>query len=76
MHLAPAPSSQRFGFPVPTCCGATEQDNTEEESWATFFGERRIEDLVRRIGDAELSRLAGDVQRRCAAVRSRPVFSC
>ncbi|BGO96377.1 hypothetical protein RTG_02030 [Rhodotorula toruloides ATCC 204091] len=64
MHLAPAPPGQRFGFPVPTCCGATEQDNTEEESWATFFGERRIGDLVRRIGDPELSRLAGEVQRR------------
>ncbi|BGP24154.1 hypothetical protein JCM10295v2_003061 [Rhodotorula toruloides] len=64
LHLAPAPPGQRFGFPVPTCCGATEQDNTEEPSWATFFGTRRIGDLVRRIGDPELSRLGEEVQRR------------
>ncbi|BGP47598.1 hypothetical protein JCM10450v2_003463 [Rhodotorula kratochvilovae] len=64
MHLAPVPPGQRFGFSVPTCCGATEQDNTEEESWAEFFGRRRIGDLVQRIGDPELSRLGEEVQQR------------
>ncbi|GAA6047079.1 hypothetical protein JCM3770_004186 [Rhodotorula araucariae] len=64
MHLAPAPPGQRFGFPVPTCCGATEQDNTEEQSWAEFFSKRRIGDLVERIGDMEVTALGKEVQRR------------
>ncbi|TKA50406.1 hypothetical protein B0A53_06261 [Rhodotorula sp. CCFEE 5036] len=64
LHLAPAPASQQYGFPIPTCCGATVQDNTEEPDWATFFGERRIRDLIRRIGDAELEKLGGEVQQR------------
>ncbi|KAG0653580.1 hypothetical protein C6P46_002472 [Rhodotorula mucilaginosa] len=64
LHLAPAPASQQYGFPIPTCCGATVQDNTEERDWATFFGERRIGDLIRRIGDAELEKLGGEVQQR------------
>ncbi|GAA6013929.1 hypothetical protein JCM10207_000171 [Rhodosporidiobolus poonsookiae] len=64
MHLAPAPSGQRFGFSVPTCCGATQQDNTEEESWSEFFGKRRIGDLIKRIGDSEMSRLGEQLQSR------------
>ncbi|GAA5838167.1 hypothetical protein JCM9279_004144 [Rhodotorula babjevae] len=64
MHLAPAPAGQRFGFVVPTCCGATQQDNAEMDSWADFYGERRIGDLARRIGDSELLRLAQEVQQR------------
>ena len=42
---------RKYGFPVPTHCGATEQDNTWEEDWATFYRDRRLGDLVRRIGD-------------------------
>ena len=64
LHLASAPISPQYGFPIPTCCGATVQDNTEERDWATFFGERRIGDLIRRIGDGELEKLGGEVQRR------------
>lgn len=64
MHLAPAPAGQQFGFPVPTCCGATEQDNTPERNWADFFGKRRIGDMCERIGDKELSRLGSEVQTR------------
>ncbi|GJN88892.1 hypothetical protein Rhopal_001863-T1 [Rhodotorula paludigena] len=64
MHLASTPEGQRFGFPVPTCCGATEQDNTPEESWGEFFGKRRIGDMCERIGDKELSRLGSEVQTR------------
>lgn len=45
----------RFGFMVPTHCGVTEQDNTWEEDWETFFRERRLGELVRRIGDRAIS---------------------
>ena len=44
----------KFGFPVPTHCGVTEQDNTWDQDWATFFGERRLGDMVRRTGDASI----------------------
>lgn len=64
MHLAPAPNGQRFGFAVPTCCGATQQDNSEEDSWAEFFSKRRIGDLVERIEDPELDKLGKEVQQR------------
>lgn len=67
MHTAPqnndgggdntSTSQQRYGFPVPTHCGVTEQDNTWEQDWATFFRERRLGDLVKRIGDAEITDL-------------------
>ncbi|GAA5980390.1 hypothetical protein JCM11641_001787 [Rhodosporidiobolus odoratus] len=64
MHLAPPPSGQKYGFPVPTCCGVTKQDNTEEESWSTFFGKRRIGDMLDRIGDPELGQLGKKLQER------------
>ncbi|GAA6042584.1 hypothetical protein JCM8097_003143 [Rhodosporidiobolus ruineniae] len=64
MHLAPAPEGQKFGFPIPTCCGVTRQDNTEEESWATFFGRRRIGDMCERIGDGDVTRLGKELQER------------
>lgn len=44
----------RYGFHVPTHCGVTEQDNTWEDSWEVFFRDRRLGDLVRRIGDDKL----------------------
>lgn len=31
-----------FGFPVPTCCGETQQENGWRESWAEFYGENRL----------------------------------
>jgi fructosamine-3-kinase len=46
-HTAPA-----FGFPVPTYCGSTLQDNTESPSWTRFYGERRLGALERLL-DAE-----------------------
>ncbi|GAA5842386.1 hypothetical protein JCM11251_004213 [Rhodosporidiobolus azoricus] len=64
MHLAAPPSGQKFGFPIPTCCGVTQQDNTEEASWSDFFSKRRIGDLLQRIGDSELSKLGKAVQDR------------
>ncbi|PWN28602.1 Ketosamine-3-kinase [Jaminaea rosea] len=65
MHKAGVDTLQRdqevkgkgHGFPVPTHCGATEMDNTWEEDWPTFFAERRIGDIVKRIGDSGLTEL-------------------
>jgi len=36
-----------FGFPVATCCGATEQDNSWKESWADFYGNNRLRGILR-----------------------------
>jgi fructosamine-3-kinase len=52
LHTTPAPvprgfSRPMFGFPVPTCCGATRQDNTWTESWAEFYAERRLRAVLR-----------------------------
>jgi fructosamine-3-kinase len=33
----------------------TEQDNTWEEDWETFYRDRRLGDLVRRIGDEQVT---------------------
>lgn len=48
-----------FGFPVPTCCGDTEQGNGYRESWAEFYGEERLKGVLgkaeeRNGGDGEL----------------------
>lgn len=45
----------RYGFEVPTFCGVTEQDNTWTEGWKEFFTERRLGNMVKRIGDSEIS---------------------
>ena len=56
MHrYGPRGAAGRFGFDVPTFCGATEQDNTWEVSWEVFFRDRRLGDLVRRLKDQEIS---------------------
>lgn len=52
LHTTPAPipkgfSKPMFGFPVPTCCGATRQDNTFTDSWAGFYAERRLRGVMR-----------------------------
>jgi fructosamine-3-kinase len=52
LHITPAPvpegfSKPMFGFPVPTCCGATKQDNTWTESWAEFYAEHRLRAILR-----------------------------
>lgn len=63
LHSAPIPEkySGKFGFPVPTCCGSTVQDNTWEDTWSDFFGKRRLmmilEESERKNGpDSELRR--------------------
>lgn len=64
LHSAPAPpppgrDKPVFGFPVATCCGASEQDNTFNPSWADFYAESRLRHIVRLAArnqgpDAEL----------------------
>jgi protein-ribulosamine 3-kinase len=51
-----------FGFPVPTCCGDTRQDNSYKESWAEFYAENRLRGILRSAEenngkDQKLSRL-------------------
>ncbi|TVY16944.1 Ketosamine-3-kinase [Lachnellula arida] len=71
LHSTPAPvpdgySKPMFGFPVPTCCGETEQDNGFKESWAEFYGESRLRGVTRKAEgnqgkDGELGRLVEEV---------------
>ncbi|KAF2089821.1 Ketosamine-3-kinase [Saccharata proteae CBS 121410] len=47
LHTTPAPpppgeTKPQFGFPVPTCCGDTPQDNTFTPSWSTFYANSRL----------------------------------
>ncbi|KAK4107535.1 hypothetical protein N656DRAFT_793132 [Canariomyces notabilis] len=52
LHTTPAPvppgfDKPVFGFPVPTCCGATRQENNFTESWAEFFANHRLRAILR-----------------------------
>ena len=64
----------KFGFSVPTHCGVTEQDNAWEDDWATFFGERRLGDMVRRIGDGNIQAEWDKMQK--GQVLSTPLGTC
>lgn len=59
MHSDTKASGGRFGFEVPTHCGITEQDNTWETDWTTFYRDRRLGELMRRIGDSQVSEAWG-----------------
>lgn len=58
-HTQPQDTSSgtggKYGFHFPTHCGVTEQDNTWEEEWEDFFRNRRLGNLVKRIGNSEIS---------------------
>ncbi|KAL1903380.1 hypothetical protein Sste5346_000006 [Sporothrix stenoceras] len=41
-----APEGKPFGFPVTTCCGSTEQDNTWKASWAEFYADNRLRHIL------------------------------
>jgi protein-ribulosamine 3-kinase len=52
LHTTPAPipdghSKPMYGFPVPTCCGSTVQDNSWRVSWADFYADKRIRSILR-----------------------------
>ncbi|PGH29248.1 1-phosphatidylinositol-3-phosphate 5-kinase [[Emmonsia] crescens] len=58
LHTTPAPlpegySTPQFGFPVPTCCGDTAQDNSYKSSWASFYAENRLLFILQRAEAAE-----------------------
>src|SRR6478609_8829500 len=65
LHTTPAPIPEgfdrpMFGFPVPTCCGETPQENSWRSSWADFYAENRLRAILRAAikkngSDAELS---------------------
>jgi fructosamine-3-kinase len=67
LHSTPAPildgyDEPMFGFPVPTCCGDTQQDNSFKASWAGFYADNRLRGILRSAEksngrDAELSSL-------------------
>lgn len=71
VHTTPAPAPHgfpkpMFGFPVPTCCGATKQENTWTESWAEFYAEHRLRAVLREGGrkngpDQELAKTVEQV---------------
>jgi fructosamine-3-kinase len=51
LHTTPAPVPAGFerpvyGFPVPTCCGDTQQENGWGESWAEFYGDNRLRHVL------------------------------
>lgn len=53
LHTTSAPiphgyDSQQFGFPVPTCCGDTRQENDFCGSWAQFYADHRLRFIVRQ----------------------------
>lgn len=57
LHTTPAPIPEGFekpvfGFPVPTCCGSSEQDNSWRESWADFYGDNRLRSIGRACAEA------------------------
>ncbi|RHZ78126.1 hypothetical protein Glove_167g82 [Diversispora epigaea] len=45
LHSTYSPNG-KFGFSVATMCGTTEQDNTWENDWETFFRERRLKSMI------------------------------
>ncbi|KHN99235.1 phosphotransferase enzyme family protein [Metarhizium album ARSEF 1941] len=52
LHTTPAPipdghDKPMFGFPVPTCCGETAQDNSWKPSWAEFYADNRLRGILR-----------------------------
>ncbi|KAK4042789.1 Fructosamine/Ketosamine-3-kinase [Parachaetomium inaequale] len=75
LHTTPAPiprgfSNPMFGFPVPTCCGATRQDNTWTESWADFYADRRLRAVLKVGGwtEEDRSKELGEAVERVAGV--------
>lgn len=76
LHATPAPVPEghdrpMFGFPVPTCCGATEQDNGWRESWADFYADNRIRAIGRACVRANGS--DGEFDRALEAIAGRVV---
>ena len=80
LHTTPAPipegfSRPVFGFPVPTCCGSTEQENDFTEDWADFYAEHRLRFILRQSeknnGKKDDGALRGLVERTAGEVVPR-----
>lgn len=63
MHTHGRSPNGKFGFHVPTHCGATQMDNTWTDTWQSFYADRRIGDMIRRIGDSQLSAVEQDLRK-------------
>ncbi|KAK4222584.1 Fructosamine/Ketosamine-3-kinase [Podospora fimiseda] len=69
LHTTPAPlvnGKKVFGFPVPTCCGATVQDNTWKERWDEFYADNRLrgilKECIKNNGGGKDEELSGMVE--------------
>ena len=66
LHSTPAAAAEgRYGFPVPTCCGDTEQTNEWKSSWAEFYAENRLMKILEKSErtngkDASLRKMVED----------------
>lgn len=74
-YRSDAGHGDRFGFMVPTHCGPTEQDNTWEDRWDVFYRDRRLGDLVRRIGDPAISQSWEKMKERCVHDSASPLVA-
>ncbi|CAK7209463.1 hypothetical protein SCUCBS95973_000449 [Sporothrix curviconia] len=71
---AAAPDPRKpFGFPVTTCCGSTEQDNSWKASWAEFYADNRLRHILAACikNNGQDSRLTDAVERTASKVVPR-----
>ncbi|KAM0330706.1 hypothetical protein ACHAQA_003658 [Verticillium albo-atrum] len=80
LHTTPAPTPDgfdgpMFGFPVPTCCGSTPQENGFRASWADFYAENRLRAICRAgvAANGPDAELESAVERVAAVVTPRLV---
>ncbi|KAK3948658.1 Fructosamine/Ketosamine-3-kinase, partial [Pseudoneurospora amorphoporcata] len=79
MHTTPAPIPEgrgdkpMFGFPVPTYCGATEQDNAWKEDWAEFYADNRLRHILRKAEEKNGNRKDKELSDAVETVASKVV---
>ncbi|EAU30116.1 conserved hypothetical protein [Aspergillus terreus NIH2624] len=78
MHRTQAPVPEgydipMFGFPVPTFCGATVQDNSWKSSWAEFYADNRLRAILHvcMLANGSDPELALAVEKTATAVVTR-----
>ncbi|CAK7202298.1 hypothetical protein SEUCBS139899_005020 [Sporothrix eucalyptigena] len=73
MTQAAPDASKPFGFPVTTCCGSTEQDNSWKSSWAEFYADNRLRHILAAClkHNGADSKLADAVERTASKVVPR-----